>query len=589
MSPSRQAVAISVAVILAALPGCGVQSERQVYPDASLDVPNRRDAGVDVPPYTHPSDALPMLRPLPTGLPLPKEIAPARQLLDDRAELTGGGTVSCTHQEPPSAGGDRWCVFTVPGSTTKPNSTKKNAELWVINVSMASRGHVPACDGKDPGCLLLTTNLWTEFPLGGPGHPYSQAFTGDTLIYYADANSVGDQIHDGPIYAWRPGWPRARQISSSRGLECFGHERTAVAFCMDDTKGDPEHPDSFEIRAGSIADPAGGVLPSVGRFSPFNAAGDVAWHIAFSRDGDRLAISSPDPDPKTEVLRVIATSQTATATPMVTLADLTSWTISNDDKKIYFYRAEPGFDDKSLYVANFPAGDGVTKLSSQVHDYLVIGNRDIDDGVGYLTRTPNNEPAFALLRDSGAPATAITVFTYRGQLEGVRISNDFRFTVWMDSNLRARIVRHDNLVSCDVSREYAGAYDPQFLASAGLVFWTEEAEDDSFRRDTFYMNPDGCKGKTRLSQANDFYFTVDDRGIILGDEFFSNDRTVSLKYAHVRKSAGGEWTVDPAIRIQSRVDSYPVMVGGHPLLLVFRTKEGGARPPGLYVFGPVPF
>ncbi|HET6281808.1 MAG TPA: hypothetical protein VFH73_12600, partial [Polyangia bacterium] len=81
----------------------------------------------------------------------------------------------------------------------------------------------------------------------------------------------------------------------------------------------------------------------------------------------------------------------------------------------------------------------------------------------------------------------------------------------------------------------------------------------------------------------------DDRGIILGDEFFSNDRTVSLKYAHVRKSAGGEWTVDPAIRIQSRVDSYPVMVGGHPLLLVFRTKEGGARPPGLYVFGPVPF
>ena len=132
------------------------------------------------------------------------------------------------------------------------------------------------------------------------------------------------------------------------------------------------------------------------------------------------------------------------------------------------------------------------------------------------------------------------------------------------------------------------AYDPQFLASAGLLFWTEDAIDDPFRRDAFYMNPDGCQGKLRLSQASDFYVPIEDRGVIFGDEFASYDRTVTLKYAHVVK-ANAEWRVDPPIRVLDHVDPYLLVVTEPPNLIVFRVKPGGARPPGIYVFGPVPF
>lgn len=591
MTPRSRAAIVALALASGALLGCTTSERAGGYPDATLDFGSRRDGGTDVPPYVHPSDALPTLRPRASGLPLPIGVEPARLILPEKVELTAAYNETCTHQEPPSGDGDRWCVFDTPGSMTKPGSTKKNVELWVINVSQAARGPVPKCDGTDPNCLRLTLNLWTEFPLGGPGHPFAQAFAGDTLIFYADATSVGDEIHQGPVFAWRPGWPRARQLSSERGVACYGHPRAPVAFCMDDMKGDPKRPDSFELRAGVIADPGGGVLTSLGRITPFNTTGDVAWQASFSRAGDFLAISSPDPDPAVEVLRVVPTNAIGAAPPPVALTDLTSWTISNDDRRIYFYRKHQpdNMEDKSLFAADFPSGAGVTHLASPVKDYFVVGDRETDDGVAFLTKGNNaNEAAFGFLRDSANPASAITVFTYRGLLEGVRISSDLRFTAWLDASLRGRVVRTDNLAVCTFNREDSGAYNPQFSGSAGLLFWTEDAVDDPFRRDAYYMNPDGCKGRQRLSQGSEFYYPIGDRGLIFGDEFAANERTVTLKYAHVSR-VGEEWRVEEAIRIQDHVDGYLTLVGINPMMIVFRTKAGGARPPGVYVFGPVPF
>src|SRR5260221_9601381 len=47
-----------------------------------------------------------------TGLPLPDGVPPPRRLLPATAELTGGRSInSCSHQQPASADGHRWCSF----------------------------------------------------------------------------------------------------------------------------------------------------------------------------------------------------------------------------------------------------------------------------------------------------------------------------------------------------------------------------------------------------------------------------------------------------------------------------------------------
>ena len=138
------------------------------------------------------------------------------------ARLTGIGVTSCSHQDPPSGNGDRWCVFTVP------RTAGRNDELWVINVSLAARDEVPACDGTNSNCLRLTTNLWTEFPLVGPVHPYSHQFWGDTLIFYADATSRPGEVHRGPVFGWRPGWLQARRIATGNAVDCAGHKDVAL-------------------------------------------------------------------------------------------------------------------------------------------------------------------------------------------------------------------------------------------------------------------------------------------------------------------------------------------------------------------------
>jgi hypothetical protein len=522
-------------------------------------------------------------RPVPTGLPLPSGVAPPRRVLDGDATVTGDGLTSCTHQEPPSGDGDRWCAF------ARPAATVGSTELWVMNVSAAAREGTPACDGSSRGCVKLTASLWTSTPSIGPSHPYNHAFDGDTLVFYADSTTTSAELHRGPIYAWRPGWSKARQLSSARGMLCTGHRGAAVAYCIDDVTGDPMHPDDFELRAGPIGDEAGDILPSVGRARAFRSDGSIAWQVGFSPKGDVFAISSPDPDPAVETLRAIATADTAQAQPKELIRDLTSWTISNDGQKLYFLREESR-TVHGLAVTSFPVPATVTSLASKVEDYVVVGGGAADQGVGFITRLDSGMRAFRLLRDTTLPASARTVFTFEDTIEDAQISPDGRYTAWRDTNLVARIVHNDDLASCVLnSSEQVDATYPVFLAGSGLVFWSENAADDPNRQDGFWGSPDGCK--ERKPFARGLYIVeepVGDRGFIFADERDPSDDSVTLKYAAVTRS-GDATRLETPVRIHAGVRPAVTLVGTNPLLLLYRKLTGPPTEVGTYLFGPVPF
>jgi hypothetical protein len=523
-----------------------------------------------------------------TGLPLPDGVRPPQKLLGEEATLTGGRSISsCSHQDPGSGDGHRWCAFSVPAAEAK------TTELWVIDVTLAASGSIPTCDGSSPSCLRLTTNLWTEFPLIGPGHPYAQAFEGDTLIFYADAVSGREQVHRGPVYAWRPGWTAPRKLTSEQGLLCNGSEHAAVAICMDDLQGDPVKPDSFQLRAGTLVDQTGGALPLVGQIQPVDRAGHSSWQAGFSRAGDLLAVSSPDPQSGLPVLSVIATGAIGVTPPAPIITDASSWALSDDGRRVYFYGGDlPDSELHELFVASFPDGAAVTPLASNVQDYEVLGDEgaSVHGGLIYMTEldASTHQAAFMLMPDAGLPAQTQTLFTYRGFLEGVRLARDRRNTVWLSGGFVATAVHNDTLDTCVLNTGSNAAFELQILDNAGLVFWTEDANDDLYGRDAYVTTPASCMPKERFARGMYWYTPVGDRGLVFGDELGSFDRTVTMKYAGAASDDSG-WHLKEPVRIDEQADPEFIALDVAATLVLYVKQHGDAATNGTYLFGPVPF
>ena len=518
-----------------------------------------------------------------TGAPLPPGVAPARRILAPNAALTGGGEGSCSHQLPASGNGDRWCVFTRPGPGAQ-------TELWVINVSRASAA-VPACDGSDPACLRLTSNVWTGGGVNGPFQPYANRFFGDSLVFYADALSGALEVHRGPAFAWRPGWAQARRISTDAALECWGHPRALLAHCVEDLAGDPVRPDSFELRAGPIADRDGIVLPTVGRVLPRTADGQLAWQAGFSPDGAQFALSSPPALGQVESLRTLATVALGQAPPQEIIAGVQRWQISGDGKHVYFLR--PGADGAiGLFVADFPSGAHPIGLEPRVSDYFLLGPAQADPGpdhgVAFLADLGPDKGAFRLLADPTAPTTVTTVFSYDAGLDALRLSRDLRFTAWRNPDFRVTVVRHDTLQTCGLNlHSDRAAYSMSFLDHAGLVFWTESDGGDRDRRNGYYADPSGCQGKQQFAEAVYFLMPIADRGLVFADEIDDDTQRTNLKYARI--SAKNRWPDGGAVRVHDDIDGTSVLfVGADPLLLLFTVSGGAPAQQGTYLFGPVP-
>jgi hypothetical protein len=557
------------------------------HPDAAppADAPADAGAGGDATPPPEDATAPPRdTRPQPTGLALPAGVAPARRLIGEPARLTGNGPTACSHQEPASGDGHRWCVF------YRRLAPDGDTELWTVDITAAAT-EAPRCDGSSSTCRRLTSKLWTEFPLGGPVHPYSHEFHGDTLVYYADAISRPRTLHRGPVYGWRPGWSQPRRISTPEAVMCWGHQKLPIAHCLEDVVGAVMMPDLVALGAGPLADMDGLALPSLGWIHTF-ANGAPSWQAGFSPAGDAFLVSSPDPDPTVEALRTVATGNLGRAPLKEVVRDVSSWEVSGDGQHVLFFRPE-STTSKALQVADFPSGANVTKIGSAVKDYLFVGSAA--SSLIYVTESDPDHGAFNLLRDLRLPGAAQTVFTYNDPIEDVRLSPDLRYTAWVDAHFQVRVVSHADLRSCDLNAQPRRAgFAPAFLDSAGLVLWSEEATDDVDRRDGYLADPAGCQGKRRFGQGVELILPVGDRGVVFTDEMDPGTARVTLKYAAI--AGGKEWPAAGPVRIHGDVDGSSVFLvfsgegpRAGPVLVLFRVVSGGPEMEGTYVFGPLPF
>ncbi len=511
------------------------------------------------------------------GLSLPTGVAPPRRLLDGTATLTGAGRTACSHAEPASGDGHRWCAFRLPGAAAG------STELWVMDVSAAAGGAALTCNGQDPACVRLTKTLWA---------PYGNDFEGDTLIFYADAPEglTPSQPFVGPVYAWRPGWLAPRTLASQATV-CGGNVAAPVAVCLDAPRGDPSNPQDVVLRVGFLADVAGPPLAALPGRWPLRGDGTVAWQLGFAPDGQTFAISVPEAaTPLSQSLFAISVRDVSKGlSPTKIVSDVQPWTIANDGKKVFFFRGPKA--SASLLSADFPTGGHELVLATNVVDFLPIGRGVADTALLLRVKSNAGGHAFQLLRDREHPATALTVFQNQGALEGILVSPDLRYTAWVDPSFRARSIRVSDLATCALNPAPAPeASELSFLDDAGALLWSEPRPGFGGARDGLFASPDSCAPRTRYARSLGFLSIVGSRGIVFGDARDDNARTVTLKIA---PAPLGDVAAAGGFRVHANVTAPVTLVNDATapgsLHVIFRAEVAGAKDSGLYLFGPIPF
>jgi hypothetical protein len=391
----------------------------------------------------------------------------ARRLVAAHATLVGTGKDSCTNER--GATGDRWCAF------TKPSVNLGFDELWVIDVTRAAAGATIKCDGTDASCLRLTTGLFSEQTPSGTSFRI-HGFDGDTLIYYAELDPTAQGSFVGPVYAWRPGWPKGHKLTGDTGVVCNGHPAKAVALCFEgadtsSTKGAL----FFEMHAGAIAATDTTTLPLVEKVLTSLDTDDPGlrkFQVDLSDDGNWLAWSARPAPAAAEALKVQKIGDNASRLNVAT--NVSRWTISPDVQKWYYLRnfnydlngAESGL----LEMQTFPAGNDVATLASNVGDYSTAGVK------GLLMRTGEAQftGTLSYMADRDSPWTLQTFDTR--VLGVIAQSTDGTAAVYtkdtsLDGLTDLYLRRTGMGVPCTLAAVTTAIPAADFLGNNGLAVW----------------------------------------------------------------------------------------------------------------------
>ena len=299
--------------------------------------------------------------------PPPPVGAGSKVLVPGNARLVGQGADSCSNQTPASS--DRWCAF------ARPSNFLGLTDLWVINVTQALAGKVPACDGNSPNCLRLTSSLFA-------GDLTRHGFGGDTLIYYAENN--GDSMNFvGTVFAWRPEWVVPRALTSQTGLSCQAHPRVASVLCLENPVTDATTKIfSVDLVAGKLDATNTGLLPKLDTVL-YSAPGDptsvTKFQAAFSPTGDAALWSARTTAAGSEILN----SQTLNVpgSRKVVAQDVAHWQVSSDSASWYWLKSfnysVSGADSGTLQVAPYPAGTPATDVLPNVGQYTAVGSNSV--------------------------------------------------------------------------------------------------------------------------------------------------------------------------------------------------------------------
>lgn len=510
-----------------------------------------------------------------------------RRLSDGPAFLAGGSGDGCSRGTP---GADHWCAFFRPGAAAD------STELWVLNATRATTGELK-CDGTSPDCLRLTATLWTGQPLWGPSHPAAHRFSGDTLIFHADAASGMRMPYEGGIWAWRPGWSTPRRLTGPAGVNCSVDPRTAVAVCVDDAIIHRDGPGlfdrprltSFNLLAGKIADEAGGPLPVVSRVS--TGVDDLWWRSRLAPNGEHVVFGNYTTEG--QVVQVARVGQAGGAPPATILKRAITWEIAHDGTKLYFLA---GFDPTvgevgagTLMLADFPSGGNLVELQKDVISYDRLGAHDevfsdVDRGLLLERVGSEGQVNWSILRDRDKPSE---LFGLGVDLRGTHVATDLRHTIYLSGrgNPIAFVARNDGSGSCLLTSDiYAETYGLHFTHSGRRAIWIEYGRNDSISEEGWHAQPETCGDKTKFGDYVLGYSLFGDQYVVFeGGEF--EDTTSWLQYTRIRLD--GTQPLPLPVVVKEHADSHVgIFTAGGETWMVFHVWQTDPAA-GLYLHGPM--
>ncbi|HVR60455.1 MAG TPA: hypothetical protein VMU50_01075 [Polyangia bacterium] len=512
-----------------------------------------------------------------------------RHLVPGPAHLVGTPETACSQ---PLAGGaapltDHWCAFTLPSKEALGQT-----ELWVIDVESTLAGAV-ACDGTSAHCLRLTTELFTAQPAGGgPAHPFSHHFYGQTLIFYPGPPTTTP--FSGPVMGWRPGWPQPVQLTSDTAVSCDGYPAADVALCFDNANF-AANPPYFDVRAGRLS--TGGPLPVVATIYPRTATNASSWSVTFSPAGDYFAYSTGGPaSTDVETLYAYKVDDTRDATKRITVASGVSiWDIAPDSKHWYFMRnynyppVTSTIDPTgTLALADFPGGGNEATLAMNVGSYVFLGGSGVDRGFAFLDGLTGGKGTLKVIADPTKPAAVVTVAP--GVLDALP-SDDGRFLfVKTDTDSKtmasnALVAKVDGTGQCSLAAGLtADLYGAAFLPHAGLAFWADNIDPTTGDAQAFRANPDGCADKQKFADQIALWFPAGDRGLVFSDTF--TGATARLRFVKLGPQAA--WPAAGPTTISDGVKLVFGLLDPDRDFVVYET-DGDVNTGGLWLYGPIGF
>lgn len=520
----------------------------------------------------------------------PPDIGPAmtKRLVPGQAHIVGTPNTACSTPLPGGAAplGDHWCAFTLPSKESLGST-----ELWAIDVEASLAGTV-VCDGTDAHCVRVTTNLFTAQPKdGGPQHPFSHHFYGQTLIFYVGPATTTP--FSGPVMGWRPGWAKPAQLTSDLALSCDGFAASDIGLCFDN-EGLSANPPHFDVRAGRLSDKP---LPVVGTIYPRTATNASSWSVAFSPAGDYFAYSSNGPAATdVETLYAYKIDDTHDQTKRITVATGVSvWDIAPDGKHWYFMRnynyppvTSTTDPNGNLAVADFPGGGNEIALAMNVGSYVFLGSGGVDRGVALLDGVKAGKGTLKVIADASKPTAVTTVAD--GVIDALP-SDDGRYVFIktdVDPNTElsnAQVVKTDGTGNCTLAAgRTTDLFGAAFLPHAGLAFWGDNINPTTGDGQAFRANPNGCGDKQMFADQIALWFPAGDRGLIFSDAYGAT--TTRLRFVKIGPNA--EWPAAGPTTISDNVQLVFGLLEPDRQYVVYEIA-GDMNTGGLWVYGPIGF
>jgi hypothetical protein len=509
-------------------------------------------------------------------------MANTRKLVGGRARLVGGPVSACSQ---PAGAGDRWCAFTLPAAMPLGAT-----ELWVLDVTKALAADIP-CDGSNPACLKMTGALWTGAPSSGVVHPLAHHFDGETLFFYAGI-PVSDQPFKGPVFAWRPGWPQAKQVSGPNAASCEGHTVGDAALCLEDLQLD-QKPPYFDVHAGRVN---GNPLPLASRIYPSSDQNAQVWSIAFSPAGDYFAYSTGGAMPTDkEALYAYKIDEVGMTAKRISVGNVSQWGFSADSKhwlylRDYNYPPRNSTIDPSgtLMAADFPGGGNPTMIATQVGSYVVLGDGSNAGGVAYLDQLTGGKGSYKIAKDLTHPTNVLTVSQ---NVITALVSPDQRYSL-IQTQIGATadvgdaiVIKNDGTGRCALAMGPTSAlFGAVFLPHSSRVFWADNVDPQTLDGQGWLANPDGCGEKQKFGDSVDFWFLAGDSGLVYSDMAMPAKNISTLRYAKLSPAlpaTGGSI-------IRMGVGRIYAPLGPDRNYVVYQISDGGPDD-GLYAYGPIGF